>query len=94
VCAYAFSNIKPEGLNEAELSIFKKVFTQHNIFESLYSNYPLLFITGPHSRDVNLTVSQINTHKIRGSNIYIIAEDDKALYDAVSKVPVMCQKFE
>jgi glucosamine--fructose-6-phosphate aminotransferase (isomerizing) len=94
VCAYAFSNIKPEGLNDAELLIFKKVFTQHNIFESLYSNYPLLFVTGPHSRDVNLTVSQINTHKIRGSNIYIIAEEDKSLYDAVTKVPVMCQKFE
>ena len=32
----------------------------------LYTNYPLIFITGPAERDVNLTISQINTHKIKG----------------------------
>src|SRR5947207_7632586 len=34
---------------------------------SLYEDYPLIFVTGPDPTDVDLTVSQINTHKIRGA---------------------------
>ena len=50
-------------------------------------------ITGPNSRDINLTISQINTHKIRGANIYVIAEENKLLRDAAEKsVPSMYSK--
>lgn len=53
-------------------------------FARLYVNYPLLFVTGPAERDVNLTVSQINTHKIRGADIWVFAEEDKALREAIA----------
>ena len=52
-----------------------------------------MFVTGPNARDVNLTISQINTHKIRGANIYVIAEENAALRAAASKsVPSMYSK--
>jgi len=54
---------------------------------SLYADYPLVFITGPDSRDVALTVSQINTHKIRGTTTVVVAEEDPALRGAAEKVP-------
>ena len=60
---------------------------KYDFFESLYSNYPLIFVTGPSTRDVNLTISQINTHKIRGANIFVIAEESDILRDAMEKVP-------
>ena len=53
------------------------------LYQSLYANYPLVFVTGPQARDVNLTVSQINTHKIRGADLYVAAEPDGALNRAV-----------
>jgi glucosamine 6-phosphate synthetase-like amidotransferase/phosphosugar isomerase protein len=59
----------------------------HNFFESLYSNYPLIFATNSTEKDVNLTISQINTHKIRGANIFIVAEENNLLRDAIEKVP-------
>lgn len=85
VADYAFMDCQPKGLNEKELCVFKDIFENHNFFNTLYTNYPLIFITGPSDRDVNLTISQINTHKIRGANIYVIAEDNKLLHDACSK---------
>lgn len=93
VSNYAFFDLPPKGLSQDELGIFKGVFKKHNFFESMYTNYPLLFVTGPNSRDVNLTISQINTHKIRGANIYVIAEENKLLRDAAAKsVPSMYSK--
>lgn len=88
VADYAFSDRKPEGLNTNEEKIFLSIFEKHNLFDAMYTNYPLIFITGPSDRDVNLTISQINTHKIRGANIYVIAEQNKLLYDACTK-PVL-----
>jgi len=46
-----------------------------------------LFITTPRELDINLTISQINTHKIRGANVYLIAEDNNDLREAVSVAP-------
>lgn len=93
VSGYAFFNRKPSGLNMAEAELFSEIFGKHNFFESLYTNYPLVFVTGPNSRDVNLTVSQINTHKIRGADIYVIAEEDRLLREAAGKtVPSMYSK--
>lgn len=93
VSGYAFFDRKPAGLSLPEAELFSEILKKHNFFESLYTNYPLVFVTGPNSRDVNLTISQINTHKIRGANIYVIAEEDKLLRDAAQKsVPSMYSK--
>lgn len=93
VSGYAFFDRKPVGLSLPEAGLFSEILKKHNFFESLYTNYPLVFVTGPNARDVNLTISQINTHKIRGANIYVIAEEDKLLRDAAQKsVPSMYSK--
>ena len=52
------------------------------LLRELYADYPLLYLTGPDERDVNLTISQINTHKIRGASTVIIAEESAALRGA------------
>jgi glucosamine 6-phosphate synthetase-like amidotransferase/phosphosugar isomerase protein len=88
VADYAFTDKKPNGLNSKEMNVFNDIFRDHNFFNTMYTNYPLIFTTGPSDRDVNLTISQINTHKIRGANIYVIAEENKLLHDACSK-PVL-----
>jgi len=85
VSDYAFFDIKPSELSSDESEIFSDIMKEHNFFESMYTNYPLIFVTGPNSRDINLTISQINTHKIRGANIYVIAEENKILRDAAEK---------
>lgn len=84
---YAFHDRRPIDLDATESRIFEKIFQDHDFFESLYSNYPLIFVSYPTEHDVNLTISQINTHKIRGANIYLIAEENPLLGEAVSKVP-------
>ncbi len=58
-----------------------------DLIESLTSDHPLIYVTGPNDRDVALTVSQVNTHKIRGSISIAIAESDVSLRQAVEKVP-------
>lgn len=75
------------SLNREELALFEKVQDRQRLIEALYSDYPLIFITGPDEQDVNLTVSQINTHKIRGAQTVVIAEDDPALRQAATKAP-------
>src|SRR5262249_4718875 len=57
------------------------------VLAELYQHYPLLYISGPDERDVALTVSQINTHKIRGSMSVVVAEEHPALREAASKAP-------
>lgn len=54
---------------------------------TLYDDYPLIFVTGPDETDVNLTVSQVNTHKIRGATCVMVAEENAALRQAVTKPP-------
>jgi glucosamine 6-phosphate synthetase-like amidotransferase/phosphosugar isomerase protein len=56
-------------------------------FSALHSDYPLVYITGPEPRDVALTVSQINTHKIRGATTVVIAEENADLFGAAMKAP-------
>ncbi len=93
VADYAFFDKEPSELSSSEVEIFHAIFREHNLFESLYTNYPLVFLTGPNERDVNLTISQINTHKIRGANIYVIAQENKLVRDAISKMmPTMYSK--
>jgi len=78
----------PFSLNAAERALFEKQFDRAELVGELYADYPLVYITGPDERDVALTVSQINTHKIRGASTVIIAEDHPALRGAATKAPV------
>lgn len=57
------------------------------LLDGLGVDYPLVYITGPDERDVALTVSQMNTHKIRGSCTVVVAEEDPALRGAATKAP-------
>jgi glucosamine 6-phosphate synthetase-like amidotransferase/phosphosugar isomerase protein len=56
-------------------------------YAALDVDYPLIYLTGPDRRDVALTISQLNTHKIRGSETVVIAEPDDELWAAANKAP-------
>ncbi len=77
----------PFSLDAAERAVFEKSFDRAELVSELYADYPLVYITGPDERDVALTVSQINTHKIRGASTVVIAEDHPALRGAATKAP-------
>ena len=80
---YIFTQTKPFNLSKDATELFNEVIENYNFFESGYRNYPLVYVTGPDERDVNLTVSQMNTHKIRGGDTFVIAEEnDKLLENA------------
>ena len=78
----------PFSLTPAERTLFERGFDRDELVGELYADYPLVYITGPDERDVALTVSQINTHKIRGASTVVIAEDHPALRGAATKAPV------
>lgn len=78
----------PFSLTGAEKKVFERVVDRAALVDELYADYPLVYITGPDERDVALTVSQINTHKIRGSCTVVIAEDHPALRGAATKAPI------
>ena len=78
----------PFSLTPAERELFERAFDRGELVDELYLDYPLVYISGPDERDVALTVSQINTHKIRGSSTVVIAEDHPALRGAATKAPV------
>ncbi len=78
---------QPFTLTLAERAIFDKVVDHDAFTECLRANYPLIYVTGPRPQDVNLTISQINTHKIRGASTVVIAEHDLALQQAALKAP-------
>lgn len=52
-----------------------------------FSNYPLIFLCPPVERDVRITISQIHTHKIRGADVVLIAEENAELAKAVEGRP-------
>jgi glucosamine 6-phosphate synthetase-like amidotransferase/phosphosugar isomerase protein len=80
---YIFSKSYPFNLSQDGQILFKNIIKDFDFFENGYRNYPLIYVTGPEERDVNLTISQINTHKIRGGDTFIIAEEnDKLLENA------------
>lgn len=76
------------SLSAPEQALLEATLKRDEVVGSLYADYPLIYITGPDDRDVALTVSQINTHKIRGASTVIIAEESAALRTAASKAPV------
>ena len=62
-------------------------FLNRDFYGPLFAPYPLLFLTPPTERDVDLTISQINTHKIRGASIFVIAEENEELIQAARRPP-------
>lgn len=84
---FIFTGNRPFNLSLAGDSLFRETVDKHDFFSSLYRNYPLIYVTGPDERDVNLTVSQINTHKIRGANTFVIAEENDQLMRNASTNP-------
>ncbi|MBL0195401.1 MAG: SIS domain-containing protein [Myxococcales bacterium] len=75
------------ALGDAERAVLAASLDRTEVLEELYADYPLIYTTGPDDRDVALTVSQINTHKIRGSCTVVIAEEHPALLGAGAKAP-------
>ncbi|MCA9548633.1 MAG: SIS domain-containing protein [Myxococcales bacterium] len=89
VCSAVFDPDKSEAeaLAPEARALFDRAFDRGPLFEALYQDYPLVYITGPDDRDVSLTVSQIHTHKIRGALPVMIAEEDPRLRAAIEKPP-------
>jgi glucosamine 6-phosphate synthetase-like amidotransferase/phosphosugar isomerase protein len=76
--------------SEAKASLPPREFlTRHpDIIERLFSEYPLVFVCPPEERDERITVSQIHTHKIRGADIVLIAEQKQDLALAAEGRPM------
>ena len=88
VAAYEFHKSKPFNLDpQTEKAFFGALEKHHPVASSLGSSYPLLYVTGPEERDVRLTISQINTHKIRGASTFVIAEQNASLERNAAEVP-------
>ena len=85
--ACIFTAAKPFNLSPEGYKIFNQITKGKDYIQPMYRNYPLIYITGPSERDVNLTISQINTHKIRGADTYVIAEENDKLYKNAAEKP-------
>ena len=89
--AIAESVFAPKGaalsLSDEERRACDEHVDRDSFLGALYADYPLIFVTGPDERDVHLTVSQVNTHKIRGASTVMIAEDHTDLRQAAQKAP-------
>lgn len=62
-------------------------------FGALYADYPLVYVTGPADRDVDLTISQLHTHKIRGAQTFVIAEESTRLREAAERAPMGAEGY-
>ncbi|MFZ5785438.1 MAG: glutamine--fructose-6-phosphate aminotransferase, partial [Acidobacteriota bacterium] len=82
-----FSAAAPFALSPREAEVLAGAFDRGALHAALYADYPLIYVSGPDEQDVALTVSQINTHKIRGASTVVIAEDHPALRQAAQKPP-------
>ncbi len=93
---YGAEILKGNYENDQEREVYKKAYenySEHINIEDYFSNYPLIFICPPDERDKRITISQIHTHKIRGADIILIAEDDDDLKRAVEGVPAGEDKY-
>jgi len=77
----------PFSLTPEERKIFDRLVDREAMVGKLYADYPLVYVTGPDETDLRLTISQLNTHKIRGSITVVIAEENPALRGAATKAP-------
>ena len=78
--------------NEAIKKVYNNYREEINI-EDFFSNYPLIFVCPPDERDRRITISQIHTHKIRGADIILIAEEDKELKKAIEGKPAGIENY-
>ncbi len=74
-------------LNTEEQEVFSAISGEYTPLADFSVPYPLIYVTSPSERDVRLTISQINTHKIRGSCTVVIAEENHRLRQAAEKAP-------
>ncbi len=58
-----------------------------------FCNYPLIFLCPPDRRDIKITTTQIHTHKIRGADIILIAQDDDQLRRSVEGHPAGIEDY-
>ncbi len=84
---YARGNPPSFSLTSEEQKIFDELAQGYGPLAGFSVPYPLIYITGPGERDVRLTISQLNTHKIRGSGTIVIAEENSRLRQAAEKPP-------
>ena len=77
-----------EGLK----NVFEE-FKSNIALDSYFSNYPLIFVCPPDERDKRITITQIHTHKIRGADIILIAEEDEQLRKAVEGKPAAIDNY-
>lgn len=85
--SFMFTRNLPFNLSAQATELFQDVVKDYDYYEPLFRSYPLIYVTGPDERDVNLTISQINTHKIRGADSFVIAEENDKLLKNVSTNP-------
>ncbi len=64
-----------------------RMFKERVQIEKYFSHYPLIFLCPPDERDKRITITQIHTHKIRGADIILLAEEDDELRKAVEGRP-------
>ncbi len=84
------------GCSPAAGDILRRHFALHRertALPNFFSNYPLLFVCPPDERDIRITISQIHTHKIRGADIVLIAEENGALRKAVFGRPTGLDQY-
>ena len=82
--------------HDIEKNGMKEIFNNYRdavSIEHLFSNYPLIFVCPPDERDKRITITQIHTHKIRGADVILIAEDDEELRKAVEGKPSAVEKY-
>ncbi len=88
------SMLKTAGTPEkADITGHELLKQRPDLIESLFSDYPLVFICPPDERDIRITISQIHTHKIRGANIILFAEKNADLELAVRGVPAGNERY-
>ena len=74
------------GKKDRFQELYRRFRAQVNA-ERYFSNYPLVFVCPPDERDIRITISQIHTHKIRGADVVLIAEENEELKKALEGKP-------
>lgn len=69
------------------------VYRKKVCIENYFSNYPLIFLCPPDQRDRRITITQIHTHKIRGADVVLIAEESEDLKMAVEGKPAGFENY-
>jgi glucosamine--fructose-6-phosphate aminotransferase (isomerizing) len=84
---FRFDDFRAEVMGRPEQLDLYRRFREQVGAERYFSNYPLIFVCPPDERDVRITISQIHTHKIRGADVVLIAEENAELAKAVEGRP-------